>query len=147
MDWDKFFFSDVGKKIKAIIRGCFYVETILILIAGCLMELYAIWWLFSGEVSGFLMMLLIPIAAALAIGLLWLSVLLTYGFAEIVDTAIAMRTQEQKKPVAQTAKAVTSTEAPSKVEAFIAQRKADASAPDANDNPPEQLEPEVDITP
>ena len=60
MDWDKFFFSDVGKKIKAIIRGCFYVETILILIAGCLMELYAIWWLFSGEVSGFLMMLLIP---------------------------------------------------------------------------------------
>lgn len=110
MDWDKYFFSDVGKKIKAIIRWCFYVEVILILIAGVVLEIVAlINLIMEGYGEIILMMLAVPVGAVLAIGTLWLSALLTYGFAEIVDTAIVNRhkenpthTQPQPSPVPST---------------------------------------------
>ena len=98
MDWNHFFFSDVGKKIKKIIRICFYVVAVLTLIAGAVLELVAFVKSFiEGEAFYLLLMILVPIGVVVAIGTLWLSTLLTYGFAEIVDTAIVNR-QEQTEP-------------------------------------------------
>lgn len=95
MDWDKFFFSDIGKKIKAIIRGCFYFESILILISGALLEIFAFCNLmFEGDIEYFLILVGVPVGVVLAIGTLWLSILLLYGFAEIVDTAIVNRKEQ-----------------------------------------------------
>lgn len=94
MDWDKFFFSNVGKQIKSIIRGIFYTEAILTIIAGVVAEAVSLYYLFDGDGEFFLIMLGIPVGVVLAIGVLWLSTLLTYGFAEIVDTAIVNREAE-----------------------------------------------------
>lgn len=101
MNWDKYFFSDVGKKIKNIIRGIFYTEVVLLLITGVILEIVALVNLImEGDGEFFLIMLGIPVSLVLAIGALWLSTLLTYGFAEIVDTAIVNRQEEKVKYVA-----------------------------------------------
>ena len=89
---DDVFFGNVGKKIKAIIRGCFYAETGLVILSVVVLEIQALIDLLDtgyGEFFGY--MLLIPIIAALSIGILWLSTLMAYGFAEIVDTAVTNR--------------------------------------------------------
>lgn len=101
MNWDRYFFSDVGKKIKNIIRGIFYTEVVLLLITGVILEIVALVNLImEGDGEFFLIMLGIPVSLVLAIGALWLSTLLTYGFAEIVDTAIVNRQEEKVKYVA-----------------------------------------------
>ena len=92
MDWEDFFFSNAGGKIKSIICGIFRIEVILTLIAGIIMELIALINLICGNGGVFfLRMLAIPVGAALSIGALWLFTLMLYGFGEIVDTAITNR--------------------------------------------------------
>ena len=98
MDLDRIFFSDVGKRIKAILRGIFYFEAILTILTGIVMELMALYRLLDdGDAEMFLNMLLIPIGVVLAIGILWLFILPFYGIAEIVDTAIINRQEEKVK--------------------------------------------------
>ena len=95
MDLDRIFFSDVGKRIKAILRGIFYVESILTILAGVVVALAGLFNMMSGDPEFFALVLLAPLGVAVAIGVLWLSILPFYGIAEIVDTAIINRNEEK----------------------------------------------------
>ena len=88
-------FDNVGQKIKTIVRYYVRIMVSLLLIAAVALEVYALTQLPDGNGEAFLMMLLIPFAAALAGVLVWLSAVPIYGFGEVVDTAIAMRGEEE----------------------------------------------------
>ena len=91
--WDKYFFGDVGKKLKDIIRVWFYVEVILTVVAGAFFEVGALFKLLfgGGDTELFYIMLVLPIGVVISILVMWLGTLPFYGFAEIVDTAVTNR--------------------------------------------------------
>ena len=97
MDLDRIFFSDVGKRIKAILRGIFYAESILAILAGVVVTCAGLVNMRNGDPEFFMLVLFAPFGVVVAIGVLWLSILPFYGIAEIVDTAIVNRQEEKVK--------------------------------------------------
>lgn len=67
-------YKNIGKKMKGLAKGIFIIESILAVLAGIVLIL-------SDDdmiLPGFLVMILLPIAA-------WISSWLLYGFGEIID--------------------------------------------------------------
>jgi hypothetical protein len=67
-------YKNIGKKMKGLAKGIFIIESILAVLAGIVLIL-------SDDdliLTGFLVMILLPIAA-------WISSWLLYGFGEIID--------------------------------------------------------------
>ena len=100
---DAFFFSNMGQKIKAVVRALFYFVAGLLLVGGIAAEIYGLSMLLDGNDNGWLVMIATPIAVAVGIGITWLAVFLAYGFGEVVDTAIVIRGTPQEESVDLTA--------------------------------------------
>lgn len=90
---DRFFFQNIGKKFKAVVRIIFYIEAALAVLGGLVLLVYGLVNAGNGYDDALFTVLLAPVAVAVAIGVLWLSTAFLYGFGELVDTAIAQRRQ------------------------------------------------------
>ena len=119
-------FENVGKTIKSIAKWVCYFLMVASIITGGVFVIIGD----DLDVLGYVMMFAGPL-------FFWLSSLFVYGFGEIVDTAIHLRTAGLPVAVEQSIPAPKAEEAPAPV----------VVEPVKPVEPPKPAEPEVDITP
>ena len=126
--WNNIMFNDIGAKIKKLARFIAWFDIVVSILGGIAMIIISLtdfeylWYLF----------VLAPVAVVFGCLSAWLSVIMLYGFGEIIDklTAIEQNTRQQEQGATEKAGLTTPAKSPVLTKAPASKPTRPTSYPD-----------------